>query len=101
MRDDAGMPPALRVRLDAASRRLGRPILLRACRWPDPGLRGRVTRRAGAIVLEYRDDGAGYFWHLDLIAELLSYVEQGHLQFSLRDPEDPSLLADLLREVGP
>ncbi len=99
MRGDPALPPALRVRLEAASR-WGRPIGVRACRWPDPGLRGRVTRRAGAIVLEYRDDGAGYFWHLDLVAELLSYVEQGHFQLSLRDPEDPSLLASLFREVG-
>jgi hypothetical protein len=49
-------------------------------------------------VLEYRDDGAGYFWHLDIISELLDYVEQGHFEVALHEAEDVSLLAGLFGE---
>jgi hypothetical protein len=95
------LPEGLRARLAAVAETTGRPVLVLSRHWPDPRLRGRVTQRAGALVLEYRDEGAGYFWHLDLIAELLSYVEQGHLQISLHDPEDTRLLAELFREGKP
>lgn len=89
------LPGPLRARVEAVVSHWGRPIILRAARWPDPTLRGRVSQRAGALVLEYRDDGAGYFWHLDIIGELLGYVEQGIFEITLREAEDFSLVAGL------
>lgn len=94
----SALPEPLAARIEAAARRWGRPILLRAARWPDARLRGRISQRAGALVLEYRDDGAGYFWHLDIISELLDYVEQGHFEVALHEAEDVSLLAGLFGE---
>ncbi|MCX7599103.1 MAG: hypothetical protein N2512_09585 [Armatimonadetes bacterium] len=93
-------PGPIMARVEAAARRWDRPIILRAARWPDHRLRGRVSQRAGALVLEYRDDGAGYFWHLDIVNELLNYVEQGHFQVTLREDEDLSLFAALFGEAG-
>lgn len=95
----SALPGPLRARVEAAVRRWGRPIILRAARWPDASLRGRLSQRAGALVLEYRDDGAGYFWHLDIIGELLHYVEQGIFEITLREGEDVSLLAGLFGDA--
>jgi len=66
-------------------------LVLRGARWPDPTLRARVTRRAGALVLEYLDDVVGFFWHYDIISELLDHVEKDHLEITLRDREHPSI----------
>jgi hypothetical protein len=33
--------------------------------------RGRITEKSGSFLVEYRDEGAGYFWHHDVIRELL------------------------------
>ncbi len=81
------LPEPLQARLEAAEGSLGRPVVVRAAVWDEPALRGRLTRRAGALVLEYRDDGVGCFWRYDIIAELLDHVEQGHLELELRDEE--------------
>ncbi len=83
------LPEPLQVRLEAVEQALRRPVVLRAAVWDDTALRGRLTRRAGALVLEYRDDGVGCFWRYDIIAELLDHVEQGHLELELRD-DDPT-----------
>jgi hypothetical protein len=79
------LPEALRRRVAALEERLRRPVLVRAARWPDLALRGRITQRAGTLVIEYRDPGAGYFWAYDLLAELLSYAERGHWELTARD----------------
>jgi len=81
------LPEELRRRVEALETNTGRLVVLRGAHWPDPGLRGRLSQRAGAIVLEYRDDVAGFFWHYDLIAELLDHAERGHLEATLRDSE--------------
>jgi len=81
------LPEPLKVRLEAVEHALGRPVIVRAAVWDDPALRGRLMRRAGALVLEYRDDGVGCFWRYDIIAELLDHVEQGHLELDLRDED--------------
>lgn len=85
------LPAELRRRVEAAERRLGRRLVLRGACWPDPTLRGRVSRRAGAVVLEYRDDVVGFFWHYDIIGELLDHVEKDRLEITLRDREHPSI----------
>lgn len=64
---------------------IGKPIVLRAIRTPEQELRGRITSRAGYVLLEYRDETAGYFWHHDIIRELLALVRQGHHDFVLYD----------------
>ncbi len=94
--NDTALPDAMRRRVQALEKRLGRPIILRAARWPDAGLRGRVSRRHGALLVEYRDDVAGFFWHLDIIDELLTCIENGQLEVTLRDAER-STIADTPR----
>ena len=79
------LPDSLRTRIEAVEKKLSRRIVLRGARWPDPALRGRVSHRSGLIVLEYRDDIAGYFWHYDIISELLGHVEKGHFEVTLLD----------------
>ena len=81
----AEVPKKIQRRIAAVERRIGRRIIVRGAKWPDPSLRGRVSERAGAIIIEYRDDVAGYFWHIDIISELLDHVEQGHFEISLTD----------------
>lgn len=95
----SALPGPIMARVKAAAGRWGRAIILRAARWPDANLRGRISQRAGALVLEYRDDGAGYFWHLDIISELLDYVDQGYFEIELREAEDVSRLAALFGEA--
>jgi hypothetical protein len=85
------LPDSLRARIEAAEVNLSRRIVLRGARWPDCALRGRVTHRTGLIVLEYRDDIAGYFWHYDIIGELLDHVEKGHFEVTLLDQQQQSI----------
>jgi len=79
------LPEPLQARVAAVERALRRPVIVRAAVWDDPTLRGRLARRAGALVLEYRDDGVGCFWRYDTIAELLDHLEHGDLEIELRD----------------
>lgn len=37
------------------------------------------------VLVEYRDDVAGYFWHYDIIEELLEHLEQGRLSVVLHE----------------
>jgi len=60
-------------------------IVLRGIKTPDPTVRGRISSRSGYLLLEYRDETAGYFWHHDIIRELLTLVRQGHRDFVLYD----------------
>ncbi len=64
---------------------IGQPIVLRAVRTPERELRGRIVSRTGYLLLEYRDDTPGYFWHHDVIRELLALVRQGCEEFVLYD----------------
>lgn len=74
-------------RLRAAERRLGKRIVLRGVRDPDPQWRGRLTERPSHFLLEYRDATVGFFWHHDIIRELLDLLEQGATAAVLRDEE--------------
>ena len=68
-------------------RRLGKRIVLRGVRDPDPLWRGRLTERPSHFLLEYRDATVGFFWHHDIIRELLDLLEQGQTDVTLRDEE--------------
>lgn len=68
-------------------RRLGQRIVLRGVRDPDPCWRGRLSSRPGMILLEYRDATVGFFWHHDIIRELLDLLEQGVTDAGLRDED--------------
>lgn len=61
------------------------PIVIRGIRTPDRGLRGRVTPRAGYLLLEYQVAIAGYFWHVPIIEELLDRIERGEREIVLRE----------------
>jgi hypothetical protein len=54
----------------------GKRIVLRGVRTSNKHFRGRLVERHGYIVLEYRDDQPGYFWHYEIIEELLGLVEK-------------------------
>jgi hypothetical protein len=74
-------------RVQQVERRLGKPLVLRGVRDPDPRWRGRLTERPSHFLLEYRDDVVGFFWHHDIIRELLDLLEQGQTNVTLRDEE--------------
>ena len=61
----------------------GEQIVLRGIKTPDASVRGRISSRPGYLLLEYRDETAGYFWHHDIIRELLALVRQGQRDFVL------------------
>jgi len=69
-------------------RRLGKRIILRGARDPDPLWRGRLTERPSHFLLEYRDATVGFFWHHDIIRELLDLLEQGQTEAVLTDREE-------------
>jgi len=68
---------ALEQRIKAIEAHLGKRIILCGVRVPGSGFRGRITERRRHVVLEYRDTTPGFFWHYEIIEELLTYVEQG------------------------
>ena len=61
----------------------GERIVLRGVKTPDPSVRGRISSRPSYLLLEYRDETAGYFWDCDIIRELLELVRQGQHDFTL------------------
>ena len=65
--------------------RIGKRIVLRGIKTPDPTFRGCISSRPGYLLLEYRDETAGYFWDCDIIKKLLALVRQGHRDFVLYD----------------
>lgn len=73
---------------------IGEPIVLRPVQVPEPAFRGRITQRAGYVLVEYRDEISGYFWDLDALREMLRYVRQGRRNITVLDhgwqiQEDP------------
>ncbi len=69
------------MKIDERIRKLerlrGKRIVLRGVRTNNAQFRGRLVERNGYIVIEYRDDKPGYFWHYEIIEELLDLVEKG------------------------
>lgn len=74
-------------------RQIGKPVILRGLKPADPEFRGRITHRPGYILVEYRDDIAGYFWHYDTIRRLLALVAEGRRNVTLY--EDDILFPDI------
>lgn len=72
-------------RIAALQLRMGKRIVLRGVRDPDPRWRGRITERPQHFLLEYRDATPGFFWHHDIIRELLDLLEHGQRDVTLKD----------------
>jgi len=68
--------------------RLGLAVVLRPVHVPDPTFRGRIERRGAKIVIEYRDDTPGFFWHHDKLRELLDCIERGEDDVFLYDENE-------------
>jgi hypothetical protein len=81
-------PAEITERISRLEQALGRRVVLRGVRVPDPLFRGRVSERKGVVVLEYRDAEVGYFWHYDIIEELLLLAGQGKLNVVLYEGDD-------------
>ena len=79
------MPRPLEELVRQVEAAIGQPLVLRAVRTPERELRGRLVARADYLLLEYRDDTAGYFWHHDVIRELLTLVREGYRNIELYD----------------
>ena len=79
-------------RVQELGARLGKRILLRAVRTPERNFRGRIASIPGAVVLEYRDETAGYFWDCDIVHELLDHLAAGGGEIALfYDAPPPSV----------
>ncbi|MGQ9730727.1 MAG: hypothetical protein ACUVX8_05570 [Candidatus Zipacnadales bacterium] len=78
------MAPSRDADIEARIQRLeavtGKRIIVRPVRSRCQCFRGRLTEKAQYIVLEYRDDVPGYFWHHDILHELLDCIEEGRGQ---------------------
>ena len=83
--------PVIAARVARLEKLLGLRILVRGVRFSDPSFRGRLRRVPGAVVVEWRDDTAGYFWHYDILEQLLGHLERGCVSLTLRDGEAPSV----------
>jgi hypothetical protein len=83
----AAESPAILREVAALEGQIGRRIALRAVREPDPSFRGRISERPGYLLVEYRDDTAGYFWHYDIIEELLRHLSRGSRSVMLCEGE--------------
>ncbi len=71
--------PAIARRVAEAEDAIGRRIVLRGTRHRNRKFRGRIAVRPTCVLVEYRDDTAGYFWHYQIIEELLDHLLQGRL----------------------
>jgi hypothetical protein len=63
-------------RIQRIEQSTGKPVALRAVSPTNCCFRGRVSERGDCFLVEYRDDIAGYFWHHDIIRELLACIEE-------------------------
>lgn len=78
------------TRVAMLSRRMGRPLLLRAVHDPRPGWRGQLTSRGLWTTIEYQDPPPGYFWDEDLLHELLDHLEAGQTSLTLWEEGAPT-----------
>lgn len=77
--------PGLQGALRLAEARAGMPIVIRGIRVPDPGFRGRVTKKACFLLLEYQVSQPGYFWHIPVIEELLRRIQAGQTETQIQE----------------
>ena len=75
--------PAISARIAKIEAVTGKQVILRATRLRNSLFRGRITERAAHILLEYRDNVSGFFWHYEIIEELLGHVESGRTNAAL------------------
>ncbi len=68
--------PDIEARIQRIESATGKPVILRGVRPSCGCFRGRVMERGHCFVIEYRDETPGFFWHHDLIRELLSCIEE-------------------------
>jgi len=69
-----------------AEQAAGCRIVLRGIKPEDVEFRGRIISRPGYILVEYRDEIAGYFWSEAIIEELLRAVVEGRRDLMLYGP---------------
>ncbi len=79
------LPPDLEDKRRALARALGRPVVIRGIRTPDPEFRGRLRVEPGRVVIEYQVAQHGYFWHVPIIEELLARAAAGESGVELRE----------------
>jgi len=98
MRRHGTESPAIRRRIACLEDRLGKAVVIRGVRHRNRSFRGRILSRPGCFVVEYRDDIAGYFWHYEIIEELLNHLEhsrcnvvvyEGDIQYTDVSPNSP------------
>ncbi len=77
-------------------KKIGKPIVLRGIQSPDREWRGHIAQRPGYVLIEYRDDMAGYFWHYDIIRQLVALVASGRRNIAVY--EGGIQFPDILRE---
>jgi hypothetical protein len=79
-------PAGLQQSIRQAERAAGMPIVIKEVRVPDTAFRGRVTKKAGFLLLEYQVAQPGYFWHIPIIEELLRRIQAGESDAEIREP---------------
>lgn len=79
--------PAILRRLQRLERSTGRRVVLRGVHPVDATFRGKIACSPGLIIIEYRDDTAGYYWHYEIVEKLLSCAEAGCLDLVVREGE--------------
>jgi len=79
------LPPRLEEKRRALARLLGRPVVVRGLRTPDPDFRGRLQVEPGRVLIEYQVAQPGYFWEIPVIDELLDRAAAGELTASVRE----------------
>jgi hypothetical protein len=70
------LEPDIDARIQRIESLTGKPVVLRPVRPTCHCFRGRVTEKSACFVLEYRDETSGYFWHHDIIRDLLACIEE-------------------------
>jgi hypothetical protein len=56
---------------------LGKRLIVRTVRTPEPEFRAWVQVRPSSVIIEYVEELPGYFWGFELLERLLEWVERG------------------------
>jgi len=70
-------PVEIDARIEQVEAAIGRRLIVRTVRTPEPEFRGWVQVRPSAVVIEYVEELPGYFWGFELLERLLDWVEAG------------------------
>jgi len=63
------------ARIEQVEEAVGKRLIVRSIRTPEPEFRGWVEVRPSAVVIEYVEELPGYFWGFGLLERLLEWVE--------------------------